>query len=138
MSDLVDTDISDKYNGDEMLALVGDSGNQPSKKNQETVDMFSQSCMNLNFEHKTSDGPDVEVFRQSKAQSDDDEPETEVFRPPPLQRRISSSSRNLKKSVAQTDNDEHDESDDKVFRPSPSQRRLSSSSSQRSVSSSSS
>jgi hypothetical protein len=137
VSDLVDKDILDD-DGDEMTAMVDDGGNQPSKKEQETIERFSQSCMNLNFEYKTSDGPEVEVFRKSKAQIDDDEPEIEVFRPSLSQRRMSSSSRNLKRSMAHTDNDEHDESDVKVLHPSPSQRRLSSSSSQRRLLSSSS
>jgi hypothetical protein len=167
VSDPVDKDILDDDDV-EMTAVVDDEGNQPSQKTQETIKMFSQSCMNLNFEHQTSDGPDVEVFQKSKAQIDDDEPDIEVFRPSPsqrrrssssrnlkqsidndesdvkvlrpspLQRRMSSSSRNLKHSMAQVDDDEYDESNVKVLRPSPSERRLSSSSSQRRLSSSSS
>jgi hypothetical protein len=138
VSDPVDKDIlDDDDDDDEMTAMVDDGGNRPSKKAQETIERFSQSCMSFNFEHETSDGPDVEVFHKSKAQIDDDEPDIEVFRPSPSQRR-SSSSRNLKHSIAQVDNDESDEPDFKVFRPSPSQRRLSSSSSQRRLSSSSS
>jgi hypothetical protein len=167
--DPVDKDILDDDDDDvEMTAVVDDEGNQPSEKAQETIKMFSQSCMNLNFEHKTSDGPDVEVFQKSKAQIDDEEPDIEVFspspsqrrrssssrnlkqsidndesdvkvlRPSPSQRRLSSSSRNLKQSMAQVDDDEYDESNVQGLRPSPSQRRLSSSSSQRRLSSSSS